>query len=875
MYDSVFASTLRTGKDQTACAVSLRIRQTTMKVPFSWLRDYVDISLTPAELAHKLTFAGLEVEALRYVGLPLPSGDLQAKISGLAWERDKIVLADIRAVNPHPNADRLVLLDLWDGEQQHVVLTGAPNLLHLRTAGTLPHPLKCAYIKLGAQVYDGHKAGWELTKLKRSKIRGIESYSMVASEKELGISEEHEGIILFDTDSAGNPPPAAGTPLVDYIGDVVLEVAITPNMVRNASILGIAREIAALLDLPLRTPKPSALVSHAAVDWANIQITAPRSNPRFTLTLLHNVQIQASPEWMQRRLRLAGMRAINNVVDVTNYVMLEQGYPLHAFDYDVLRQRAGGNTPTIITRFAQPGETLTTLDGQQRTLDSQTLLVCDSAGGLSVAGVMGGSESEVSQHTRTVLLEAAAWDYLTVRHSVQRYQLHSSQAGYRFSRGLHPAVAATANCRAVDLLDRLTGSQHNPELLDAYPLPAPQLTLTYPLREITRQLGMAIPSTDVVRILRALGFTVTEQGDTLRLEVPAHRLDIGTDVVGLADITEEIARIYGYDRIPSSQLADTMPPQRNNVEYLAEEKVRQALVYLGLQEVLTYRLTNPESEARLNTAPAYPYLALAKPITSDMTVMRQSLLNSVLQVAAQNLRHTAQIACFEIGPVFLRDDPNTPLPTEQGRVVVVLTGTRQQPFWQDQKNASLDFYDLKGLLDGLWQALHLPSVTIVTAVHPSLQAGRTASVQIGTQTIGVFGELHPTVRTAYGLPNQAVLVADLDLSRLLAALPARYAIQDTGRFPAVVEDIALIVPNELPAAQLHALIQQAGGKQLVQLQLFDVYNGDNLGAGKKSLAYRLTYQSPTGTLTDQDAAAIRTRIVKFLEKEVGAVLRAA
>src|SRR6266496_2668072 len=374
-----------------------------MKLPISWLKDYIDLDgLSVEEIARKLTLAGLEVDEIKYAGLPTPTykdGERhEFKTSGIGWDRDKIVVAEIREVNPHPNADRLTLLDLYDGEKSQVVLTGAPNIFHLKGTGKLSKPIKVAYAKEGTTLYDGHADGLVLTTLKRAKIRGVDSYSMVASEKELGISEEHEGIIILGDDAP------VGMPLVDYMGDAVLDIGILPNMARNANVLGVARELAALTGRELRKPNIKYKTEGQSVEeLVSIEITDPELNPRFVLGLIRDVEIKPSPYQIQRRLRLAGIRPINNIVDATNYAMLDLGEPLHAFDYDVLKERAGEKNVKIITRAAKNGERLTTLDGVDRKLTSTNVLVCDEKGPVSLAGVMGGAESEVYDASKEVL----------------------------------------------------------------------------------------------------------------------------------------------------------------------------------------------------------------------------------------------------------------------------------------------------------------------------------------------------------------------------------------------------------------------------------------------------------------------------------------
>ncbi|HSP92062.1 MAG TPA: phenylalanine--tRNA ligase subunit beta, partial [Vicinamibacterales bacterium] len=583
-----------------------------MRVPLSWLRDYVAITDTPEALASRLTFAGLEVEEIEYVGLApadqpiagLPAAGRSGPTArGIAWDPATMVIARVLEVRPHPNADRLTLLRVDDGSgTEQIVLTGAPNLFLLKGAGPLPKPLKIVYAREGAVLIDGHKPGREVMTLKRAKIRGVESTSMACSEKELGISDDHDGIIILDDDAP------VGRAAADYMGDVVFEVKINPNMARNACVLGIAREIAALTGVPLRPPALSVTLTGAPIAGrVGIEIREPELNPRFVLGLIEGARVAPSPYWVQRRLRLAGTRPISNIVDATNYVMFELGEPLHAFDWDVLLRRAGGKRPTIITRRAGPEETLKTLDGVERKLDGFTVLVCDEQGPLSMAGVMGGAESEVAAGTVNVLLEGAAWDFINVRRTVKAQNL-PSEASYRFSRGVHPGLAEKGVVRALELMRQWTGGTVARGLVDSYPgRPGPVVVEITPA-EIARQLGVRIPLDDTVRILKALKFECEVSGDhadahaVIRATAPDHRLDIGTGLAGRADIVEEVARVYGYGRIPETLLAEVLPPPHPNRDLDLEERVRDVLVSVGLQEVVTYSLTSPEREARLRDA---------------------------------------------------------------------------------------------------------------------------------------------------------------------------------------------------------------------------------------------------------------------------------
>lgn len=856
-----------------------------MKVPLSWLKDFVDVDLPLPDLAYRLTMAGLEVEEIRYVGLPMPNEAerqrVNTKISGLAWDREKIVVGEIREVMPHPNADRLVLCRLYDGHEEHTVLTGAPNLFEYKGRGPLPQPLKVAYAKEGAQIYDGHQPGQVLTTLKRARIRGVESYSMACSEKELGISDDHEGIILFDADAP------TGAPLADYIGDAVLDIAILPSTARCASILGVAREVAALTGKPLRWAWDE---QHAAIhlplsptsDFAIIEITNPELNPRFLLGLIRKVVIAPSPYKVQLRLKLAGMRPINNIVDATNYVMLELGEPLHAFDYDVLVRRAGKTPVTILTRTARAGETLTTLDGVERVLDESTVLVCDTSGPLSIAGVMGGAESEVSPQTVNVLLEGATWNYINIRKTAKAQNL-ISEASYRFSRGVHPAMAERGVRRALTLMAQWAGGEISPTLVDNYPLPPKPPVVTISPRDVQRWLGIALSAQQIVTLLTPLEFhcEIQRVGDEEQILVacPDHRLDIGEGITGKADIIEEIARMYGYENIPETRLADELPPQVGNAELEKEERLRDVLVAQGLQEVVNYRLTTPEREARclpLSEGESRAYVRLLNPISSDKVVLRRSVLASVLENAERNARVRQRLALFEVGPVFLPSG-EADLPEELPRLAIVLAGPRMLPSWQGGEENPLDFYDLKGVLEGLFEGLHLPPVHYEPTEHPTFHPGKCARIQCNGRELGLFGELHPQIKERYDWPmtykDTPILAADLDLRSLLELVPVLYETAPVPEFPPVLEDLAVVVEESVPAARVAELIRQTGGKMVADVRLFDVYRGEKIGAGKKSLAYRITYQAADKTLSDQEVAGIRARIVRRLEQEFGASLR--
>ena len=654
-----------------------------MELVYSWLKEYVEIDVSLTALGNALTMLGMEVEDVRLVGLPKPE-DKTAGITfhGLEWERGKFVVARVDEVMPHPNADRLVLCRLFDGEKEIVVLTGAPNLYEFKGTGPLAKPLKVAYAREGARLYDGHKPGQELTTLKRMIIRGVDSFSMICSEKELGISDEHEGVMLLDSDAP------EGMPLSEYMGDAVFSLALMPNMIHCSSVIGIAREVAAYFNLPMRLPDTTLPSTGQPITGkAAIQITNPDLNPRFVVGLLTGAKAQPSPYRVQYRLRLAGMRPINSTVDATNYVMLESGQPLHAFDYDVLLKRAGGKAPTIITRTAEKGESLTTLDGAPHKLDDFTELVCDTAGALSIAGVMGGQESEISDGTQNILLEGAAWNFINIRRTVASQRMHS-EAAFRFARNVHPALAELGVRLCLKRMAEWSGGQIAAGLIDEYPKRYNDPLVTVSEADVERLLGIHIPAKEIASLLGRLEFECKVSGATVEARSPSYRTDIADGVVGKADVIEDVARLYGYDKIPAARLSDELPPQRGNPAEERDRAFQDALAGLGLQEVVSYRLTSPEAEARVYPADAQPeaqpYVEMQNPIAEDRRVMRRSLLACVLEAMERNIRHRERLVLFETGPVFIPVEGQL-LPNEPIRLAIAMSGLRHPAAW-DQAN---------------------------------------------------------------------------------------------------------------------------------------------------------------------------------------------
>ncbi len=851
-----------------------------MLVPLSWLRELVDIDIPVELLAERLTLAGLEVSAINYLGLPQGSVEnvRWPPSDHLVWDRERVLLGAIREVRAHPDADRLVLAMVdYGGDEVEQCVTGATNLFDYLGQGPLDPPLWAPFAMEGAELYDGHSDDGKRLRLQERALRGIPNRSMVCSEKELGLSDEHEGILLLEHDGRYRP----GTPLQDVLGDVVLDIELTPNLARCFSILGVAREVAALLDTPLRKPSADLLAEGAPIaGQAAIRIENPELNQRFTLALLRDTRVGPSPQWLQQRLRLVGQRPINNIVDVTNYITFELGQPLHAFDYDKLVARAGGAPPLITTRLARPGEVLTTLEGARRELDDHNIILLDAGGILSLGGIIGGAETEIDADTRNVLLEAANWNFINTRRTMQSQKV-ITDAGLRFSRGVHPSQAAIGVKRGIELMRRSGGGQVAAGILDAYPLPPQPVQVTLTTAEIQRIMGISFSMDEAAAILRRLEFTVAVHDDALCVTAPDHRLDISSDpVTGQADLIEELARIHGYDRIPDTLIADELPPLHDNSALDHEELVRDLLVSLGLRENISHRFTAPEREALLTPGdgPGWhtlPYIELQNPIAPERRVLRHTLLTRLLDNAAGNARWRAAQQVFEIGQVYLPRETAS-LVDEPRRLALLLTGRRDLPDWQgDAGEGLLDYFDLKGLLDSLLASLKVDDLRYERSRHASFHPGRSAELFSGDLSLGHAGELHPLVAQAFALTDTPVLVAELDLERLLELSSWRsWPLQPLPLTPPVYQDVALVVRDSLTAAEVAEVLRHAGGDLLRELRLFDVWHGDPVPPGHKSLAFNLVYQTDTRTLTDREVSRVHRRIVRAAERQLGARLRA-
>ncbi len=818
-----------------------------MRVPLSWLRDFVDLTLPVDELAHRLTMAGLEVGEIEVIGAD--------------WQRDKLFVGEVIEVAPHPNADRLVLATVAYGSADpQTVVTGAPNI-KVGEVGA-----KVAFAIEGAQLIDAYADEARMHTLKQAKIRGVESSGMVCSEKELGLSDDHDGVIILD------PASPVGNPLQDVLGDTVFDIELTPNLARANSIIGTAREVAALTGQPLRQGLPTdALLSgdhSATTSFITVTSADPDLCARYSAALIQNVTVQPSPLWMQRRLRLAGMRPINNIVDITNYCMLETGQPLHAFDYDKLQVQNSG----IVVRAAKPGERMQTLDGIDRDLTPDTLLITDDSGPIALAGVMGGAATEVSDSTTSILLESANFNFISIRRTSQRLRLFS-EAGQRFGRGVDSELTLPALLHASRLMETWGGGTLHNEVADTYPSqPAPK-TIILQSDDVHRILGIDLSVDEIIRILTSLECTCSPQpnGDQVAIEVgvPSYRLDVTIP----ADLIEEIARVHGYEAIPSTLMRDVLPPQRSQPIREGLEQTRDILVGCGLTEIISYSMTNLEWINRLNLdgPPAHPddYVRLANPLSSEREFLRQSLLPSLLETLQTNSRYRQRMMLFEIGRLYL-PQPGEDLPAEPQRLSIGLTGPVSPTSWQTPTDGpQLGLTHLKGIVETLCQRLNITGISLEPASHPTLHPSRTAALTLNGAALGIMGELHPGLSEAIELPHQSVALLELDIDLLLAhRQPRKY--QPIARFPAVLEDIALVVDADLPAQTVQDTIQTAGGDLLKHVELFDLYQGDSIPPGKKSLAYALTFQAEDRSLTENEVLTIYQRIQQHAATSVGA-----
>jgi len=800
-----------------------------MKFSFNWLKDYVAIDLPLSDITGQLTMAGLEVERVQVIGDN--------------WEG--VTVGQIVAVDPHPNADRLRLATIDIGSEQPTVVCGAPNL----TVGD-----KVAFAAVGAQLIDSHSG--QLFRLKQAKIRGVASSGMACSERELGISDSHEGILILPSEAP------LGTPLADFWGDAILDLEITPNRPDCLSVIGLAREVAALTDRNVHLPEISYRESADSIEQKiSVEITDPKLCPRYSATLITGVRIAESPGWLQQRLLKYGMRPINNVVDITNYVMVEYGQPLHAFDYRKLKGQK------IIVRRAEASEALTTLDGVERTLSGDMLVIADEAGAVALAGVMGGADSEVTDNTTSILLEAASFNPVNIHRTGSILRL-SSEAQMRFERGIRPELTSGALRRATQLIIELAGGEAAKGVIDAYPGKVPAEPVRLSIEKMNRVLGVDFTLKQAAAALTRLGFDCQAQATAGEMWViaPYWRSDINRDV----DLIEEVARIEGYDKIPTTLISQPIPAKIPNPLIKLKRKTRQSLVGYGFQEVITYALTSRELITKLQAGSGSPEvtpLRVANPMTAEQEYLRPNLRANVLGTLVSNRRHEAGgIRLFELGKVYYPRPGD--LPDEPEVLCGLLCGASQEKSWHGDEE-SFDFYDAKGIVEALLAHLGTKA-DFVESSDASLHPNKQAAVVIGDSRLGVIGELHPRVLEAFEIAEPVYLI-ELNLTELLTLTSGYKTYQPVPRFPAIEWDIALVVNDKATHHEIRNIIAEF--PLVTGVALFDVYSGKQVPPGQKSLAYRITFQSPAQTLTDSEVDGIQQQILDRLSREFGATLR--
>jgi len=799
-----------------------------MRVPLKWLSEYVDLTLDPRELAERLTMAGVEV----------------GQVITTAGEWDGISVAQVVDVARHPNADRLVLATVeLEGDRQTVVC-GAPNV----AVGQ-----KVPFARTGARLIDGRTG--QPSVLCSAVIRGVESAGMICSEKELGLSDYHEGILVLADDAP------VGAPLASYLGDAVFYLDLTPNRPDLLSVVGVAREVAAVSGVAACDPSIEYQAAAEPIKGrARVRIEDPDLCPRYVAALIEDVTVGESPPWMQERLMAAGLRPINSVVDITNYVMLELGQPLHAFDFTRLR---GGR---IIVRRAQPDERMLLLDGTEQELSADMLVIADAEAPVALAGVMGGLDSEINLNTTTVLLESANFQGANIRRTAAALKVRTD-ASIRFEKGISREMAPIAAQRAVKLMVELCGGKAAAGIVDVHPGKRKDVRVTVTQERLHTLLGMELPVARVRQVLSSLGFSCRwVPPDRYVVRVPYWR----TDVSIADDVVEEIARVIGYDQLPTTRLRGELPPTWPQPHRDLRARVTDVLAAAGMQEIVTYSLTTLEALQKVlgpEHLSAHPPLRIANPMSQEREYARTSLRASLLTALADNVRHSdGLIAMFETARVYLpRPDD---LPQEVETLAAVITG-RPPDRWGQPRGEPVGFYEAKSYLDLLLDHLGASAEYAEVRDH-ALLPGRAAALVVDGQHVGLVGQVNPRVASEFDLESP-VAMFEVDLDALLPHVSGLRRYQALAPYPSVEEDVAVIVDADVPAARVRGIIQAA---PLVRsVRLFDVYSGPQVAAGKKSLAFSVSYQAADHTLTDDEVRRQQESILARLRQEVGAVLR--
>jgi phenylalanyl-tRNA synthetase beta chain len=801
-----------------------------MIISVNWLKEYVGIDIAPEELADKLTMAGLEVEGVEHRGKGL----------------ENVVVAEIVSMKPHPDATKLSLCDVSDGEKNYPIVCGASNM----KSGD-----KVALAKIGTTLPPGPKFPEGMT-IKKAKIRGEVSEGMLCAENELGIGEENDGIMILPASAR------VGARLIDEIGlnDVIFEINVTPNRPDCLSVVGIAREVAALLGLKLNYPPPTVTESDEDIhQLAKVELLDREKCPRYSCRVIKNVNIGPSPMWLKSRLESSGIRSINNVVDVTNYVLLELGQPLHAFDYDLVEGRK------IIVRAAGEGEVITTLDGVEWKLAPEDLLICDGKRPVALAGVMGGSNTEVSDGTKNILLESAYFDPSAIRKTSRKTGL-KSESSYRFERGVDPNGITKALDRAAELIRELSGGQAAKGRIDEYPATIEPSLVVLSLKRVNSILGTAIDAGEITRISEGLGFErAPASNGEITFRIPTWRVDVTREI----DLIEEIARLYGYGNIPSTLPAVTMKSEGADPAKKVQGKFKEIFVSGGFSEAINFSFEDYELLTLFGKTEA---LGILNPISSEGAVMRTSLLPGLIRNSVLNLNRQEQnVRLFEIGKIFIPAGKGE-LPVEITKIAAAATGRRQPELWDKEE---FDFFDFKNLLDKGFDALSISGkvkfrrAAEIGFLHP----GKSAVITAGGGDCGFIGELHPDLSDKLEI-SKRLYVMELDLDRIAGEFgETRKAFTPLPRFPAVRRDIALIIDEETPVSSILEEINGLDSKLIEDAEVFDVFTGSPVEKGKKSVAVSLQLRAQDKTLTEEEINKVQDKTIKKLQLALGADLR--
>ena len=796
-----------------------------MRIPLSWLNDYIELTETPRQIADRLTFSGTEVEGIETIG---------ADFAGF-------LVAEVRAVERHPNADKLSVCKVFDGQQELQVVCGAPNV----TAGG-HYP----FAPVGVTVPNGGFV------IKKAKIRGVESFGMLCAADELGLSTDHSGLMVLD------PKWAAGTPLATVLGppETVLELEVTPNRADCLSLIGIARELAAIYRVPLKVPEVGCQVSGVG---CQVDVQDAAGCPRYTARLLENVTIGPSPAWMQKRLELAGIRAINNVVDITNYVMLECGQPLHAFDRSLLQEGR------IVVRRATASERMATLDGQDRELDPAMLVIADAARPVALAGVMGGAGSEIRDTTTSVLLESAGFRPGDIRTTARKVGL-STESSYRFERGVNLDQVDWASRRAAELLVAHAGATLVPGVTDVYPVaPQPKKILcrfAY-VRDVT---GVAASDAEIRGVFEALqlGVTLTGPG-AMEVTIPVFRRDLEREI----DLVEEFARIHGLDKVPTPSPRAVMDSGSGNEDVRARRLLRDALAGLGLSEILNYSLVSEPLLDLFDPQGQPRRVAIPRPLSADQSVLRPSLVPQLVETLGRNRsRQTEEGALYEIGRVFQRDAQGQVVEAE--RLAIGLMGPIGRDAFAKRKTIEPveAFQWLKGMVEQLCTSLRITGWKAQAAQVPYAEAGSAVELLIDGKPAGTLALVARRIRKEWRLFDP-VAVAELSVPALLAHALDLRGFRDLPAHPSVARDVAMIVADAVRHEDIVACIKKSCPRELERIVLFDIFTGAAIGEGRRSVAYSLTYRAADRTLTDEEANGFHEKVKAALRGELKAELR--